>query len=245
MADKHNRLLEALLQLQQLLLQVLANQRIERGKRLVHQQNVGIGGKGTGQPHALLHAARELMGVFVGPALQPDQGQLLMHDALAFCLGRAAQLQTQAHDFRHRPPGQQGKLLEHHGHPRAAQAAQGGRITPAGVGIAAAGMRVADQHLAPGGPVQAVQAAQQRRLARARQAHQHRDFTLGNVQAAGRRTQHGAGGGQNLVPVAACIQQGQRTRRVRPEHDVDLLETRHRGVRVSHRPGRPRPGRRS
>ena len=45
----------------QLVLQMLADQRVERGERLVHQQDVGLGRKGARQADALLHAAGELV----------------------------------------------------------------------------------------------------------------------------------------------------------------------------------------
>ena len=57
-ADKDDGAFQFGLQVQQFVLQAGADQRIERGKRLVHQQNWGVRGKGPGQAHALLHAAR-------------------------------------------------------------------------------------------------------------------------------------------------------------------------------------------
>jgi hypothetical protein len=62
---------------QQLVLQPGADQRIERRERLVHQQDRRVGGKGAGQAHALLHAARQLAHLAVGPVRQADQLQLL------------------------------------------------------------------------------------------------------------------------------------------------------------------------
>ena len=41
---------------------------IERRERLVHQQDVGVGGEGAGEADALLHAAGQLVRIFVGPA---------------------------------------------------------------------------------------------------------------------------------------------------------------------------------
>ena len=55
------------LQLQQLVLQLGADQRIERRERLVHQQDRRLGGEGARQADALLHAARKLMRVFLRP----------------------------------------------------------------------------------------------------------------------------------------------------------------------------------
>ncbi len=54
-ADEDDGFLEAGLQLEELVLQPRADQRVQRRKRLVHEQDVGIGGESAGEPHALLH----------------------------------------------------------------------------------------------------------------------------------------------------------------------------------------------
>ena len=46
--------------LQQLFLHHLARHRVERGERLVHQQDFGVGGEQARDRDALLHAARQL-----------------------------------------------------------------------------------------------------------------------------------------------------------------------------------------
>ena len=56
-----------------LVLHVPADQRVERGERLVEQQDVRIVGERTGQPDPLLHAAGELIGVGLLVAGQADQ----------------------------------------------------------------------------------------------------------------------------------------------------------------------------
>ena len=66
--------------LQQLALQLLAGERVERTKRLVHQQDVGVVGKHARDRHALLHAARELARIAVGEALEADQLDELVGD---------------------------------------------------------------------------------------------------------------------------------------------------------------------
>ena len=48
-------------QLPELVLQLAADQRIERAERLVHQNDLRVGGERAGQSDALLHAARELV----------------------------------------------------------------------------------------------------------------------------------------------------------------------------------------
>ncbi|MNE81976.1 hypothetical protein D3C80_1786620 [compost metagenome] len=57
MGDEHDGLLHSRLQLQQLLLHILADQRVKRTERLIHQQNIRIIGQPSGQAHTLLHTA--------------------------------------------------------------------------------------------------------------------------------------------------------------------------------------------
>ena len=49
-------------QLEQLVLQDLAHLGVERGERLVHQQDLGLDGERPGDGDALLHAARQRAG---------------------------------------------------------------------------------------------------------------------------------------------------------------------------------------
>ena len=57
MRDEHDGLVQLLLQFQQDGLHIRADQRVQRRKRFVHQQDIGIGGQRAGQPHTLLHPA--------------------------------------------------------------------------------------------------------------------------------------------------------------------------------------------
>ena len=123
-------------------------ERIERGEGLVHQQNIGVGGERAGQSDALLHAAGKLAHAAIGPLRQPDQLELLVHDALARRRRLAAQLETEADVVADRTPGQQSELLKHHGDALAAHAAQlrgvaGGDVH---VGFAVANLHVAAGH---------------------------------------------------------------------------------------------------
>ncbi len=61
--DEHHRLADLVVQPDDLVLHVPADQRVERGERLVEQQHVRVAGQRPGQPDALLHAAGELVGV--------------------------------------------------------------------------------------------------------------------------------------------------------------------------------------
>jgi len=57
-------------QVQELVLQAAADQRVQRRERLVHQQDVGIGGERAGQADALLHAAGQFRRQAVAVTLQ-------------------------------------------------------------------------------------------------------------------------------------------------------------------------------
>lgn len=61
MGHRDDRFAQALLQQQQLVLQALANDRVDSGKRFVHQENRRIGGQRSGDRHAPLLAAGKLV----------------------------------------------------------------------------------------------------------------------------------------------------------------------------------------
>ena len=58
--DEDDGLAQLRLELEEQVLHVAADQGIERGERLVHQEDVGVGCQRARQAHALLHAAGEL-----------------------------------------------------------------------------------------------------------------------------------------------------------------------------------------
>ncbi len=60
--DEDDGLALGLPQRQQLELQPLAGQRVERAERLVHEQDERVGGQRAGDRHALAHAARDAVG---------------------------------------------------------------------------------------------------------------------------------------------------------------------------------------
>ncbi len=95
---------------------------IERREGLVHQQDRRLGGEGARQPDALLHAAGELVRIFLRPWREADQLELLCDPRLALGLGHAGELQAEADILGHGAPGQQRELLEHHGDARDADA---------------------------------------------------------------------------------------------------------------------------
>ena len=71
--DEADRLVGARPELQQLLVEVVAHDLVERAERLVHQEQVGVEGERTGDRGALLHAAGELPGIFLLEAGEVDE----------------------------------------------------------------------------------------------------------------------------------------------------------------------------
>ena len=72
---------------------------------------------------------------------------------------------------------------------------------------------VSDQHLAARDLVEPVDGAQDRRLARAREAHQHADLALFDREVDARRAEHGAGRLEDFVARLALVDQRQRLAR--------------------------------
>jgi hypothetical protein len=67
MADENDGALQFRLQIQKLILQTRTDQRVQRGKRLIHQKDRRVGGKGAGKAHALLHASRKFPHFAIAP----------------------------------------------------------------------------------------------------------------------------------------------------------------------------------
>ena len=61
--DEDHRLADLAVQADDLVLHVAADERVERRERLVEEQHVGVAGQRPGEADALLHAARQLVGV--------------------------------------------------------------------------------------------------------------------------------------------------------------------------------------
>ena len=90
--DEDDRLAQAPLQAQQLVLQALAVDRVDGAERLVHEHQRRVGGQGAGHADALALAAGELRGVAVARlgGIEPDELDELV-DAGADALARPAQ----------------------------------------------------------------------------------------------------------------------------------------------------------
>ena len=149
--------------LQQLVLQLLARERVERAERLVHQQDVGLVREHARDRDALLHAARKLA---TGSGRRSARGRpcctnssvISLHLAAASPLWRGPNAMFSPHG----QPGKQRVVLEHHA---AVAARAGDRV-------------VVDATLARRWLLEAGDDAQQRRLAAARGADQADELAL-------------------------------------------------------------------
>ena len=204
-----------------LVLQVLPDKRIQRRERLVHQEDVGIGGKRPGKPDPLLHATGKLVHVPVAPAVEIHQLEVFPDNGVAFRPGSAPQLEAEADVLMDGAPGQQGELLEHHGDALRAHAPQRGGIAARHV---ERGIPVADQDLAAGDPAEAVHGAQQGRLAGARQTHEYANLAALHRERCAGNTDDRAGGVLDALPVGAAIEHLQGSRYVATKQDVDCLQ---------------------
>ena len=102
-------------QLQQLTAQVLGGQHVQGAEGLVHEEHLRLDHQGAGKADALLHAARQFLGIGGLEAVQAHRVQHL-HAALAALVGgNAAGLQRGFHVFQHREPGKEGEALEDDG----------------------------------------------------------------------------------------------------------------------------------
>ena len=154
-----------------------------------------IGRQRARQSHALLHAARKLVGIAGTPAGQAHLLQCLRCLRLALGPAHARQLQPQGGVVEHIHVRHQRERLEHHADVLAPQCAQ----LPAGQ---AADVGVVHQNAAGRGLDQQVEQAYQRGFARTGQAHDHKDFTRLNGESGVEYADRVAGTLQNLVLAA-------------------------------------------
>ena len=173
--DEHRRLFHDAGKLDELVLQLPPDQRVERTERLVHQQDLGIGGQRPRQADALLHAAGQFVGEFVAPAAELDHLKGALGDFRAFVLAGAADFQRQGYVVQNRAVRHQGEVLEHHGNVFVA-------VAPQGLVLHREDILAVDQDAAGGRLEQPVDMADERGLAAAGQAHDAEDFAARDRQ---------------------------------------------------------------
>jgi len=103
----------ALPELDQLAAQILGGQHIERGKRLVHEEHLGLDHQGARETNTLFHPAGQFLGVGVFETVEPNRIEDT-HAALgALSGGNAARLERRRHILEHRKPREQREALKH------------------------------------------------------------------------------------------------------------------------------------
>ena len=167
MGDEENGLAGLVLDAQQLALQDLAGLGVQRAEGLVHQQDGRVDGERAGEAHALLHAARELVGKLLPSSAKANQLQQFLRPLVTLRGGQALKLQPELHICARRAPRQKRRLLED----EAAIAARRGD-----------GLAVDTDH-APVEAHQALHDAQERRLSAAALADQRDDLALRHIKA--------------------------------------------------------------
>ena len=215
--DEDDGLVQPGLQLEQMVLHLAADQRVQRREGFVHQQDLGVGGQRPGQAHALLHAARELVRILV---LEAGQAHLVQPVAgLLLTLGTRHLLHGQPIGgvVQHGAVRQQAEALEHHGHLVLAEVLQ----------FALAHLHhvlAIDQNLARGGFDQAVEVTDQRGLARTGQAHDDVDAAFLDGQGDVAQAERMATFGQQLFLAHAVLGGLQPALGVRAEDLVDVAD---------------------
>src|ERR1700730_594982 len=115
MRDEQDRLLRLQPDSQQLFLHELASLRVERCKRLIHQENFRVDKQRPGKVHALLHPTRQFVGIMVLETGKANKVDEMGGPLLSLSPGHAEAFEPVADISQHGPPRQQRGLLENHG----------------------------------------------------------------------------------------------------------------------------------
>ena len=99
--------------LEQVLLKLSAGLRIQRAERLIHQQHLRRRCVGSGNRHALLHAAGKLFGIRLGELRQTDQVDVFLRNLGPFRFRHTLHAHAEFDVFLHRQPRIERILLKH------------------------------------------------------------------------------------------------------------------------------------
>ncbi len=192
MSDEDDGLMQDLLQPQELVLHLPADQRIQRAERFVEEPQLRLHRQAAGDADALLLAAGKLAGEIGFAAFQAHQFDHFRR-ALQPLLGRQAlHLQREGDVVDDVQMGHEAEILEHHAHLAAADLRQF-------LARGAQQILAVEHDLAGGRLHQARQAAHHRGFARARQAHDDEDL-------AGMDIERDVGGRGDMPAVAGGLQ---------------------------------------
>ncbi len=106
MRDEQHRDAELLPHVGEDLLHHHAGLRVEGTEGFVHEQHLGTGGKRANDADALLHAARELVGIVVLECQQARQAEQRASGGFALGRAHAVHLQAELDILAHRGPGE-------------------------------------------------------------------------------------------------------------------------------------------
>lgn len=184
--DEDDGLAQLALKFQELVLDLPADEWVQRREGLVHQHDVGVGREGAGQPDPLSHAAGELVGELVRPLLQAHHAQGVEGTRAPLGLGQAGDLEGVPGVIQHGPVWHEREVLEDHADLVPPQLAQRG-------GLERGEFHPVDLHAAPGGAHQAVEHPDEGGLAGAGEAHHDEDLAGAYLEV---RVDHGGRGRQ-------------------------------------------------
>ena len=160
---------QALMQMADLILHLLAQLLVERAQGLVHQHEIGIEDQRPGDGNALLLAAGELARAAVAEARQLDHLERSLHPLFDLGLVQVADLKRKGQVLVDRHMREERIVLEYH-----ADAALMRRHAVDGLAV--------QEDLAVGGGLEAREHQKGRRLAGTRRAQHGDEFALGDIQ---------------------------------------------------------------
>ena len=181
--DEEAGLLLLLPGLEQLGLELGARLGVKGAERLVHEQDLGVDRVGAGDGDALLHAARELLGVGLHEVLQLDELDVLERDLLGLLVGLALELEAKLDVLEDREPREEGVLLE----------------DDAAVGAGARDLLAVHQDAALRGLLEATDDVQERGLAAAGRPDDAHELVLVDVEVGAVEGNHLALAGVELL----------------------------------------------
>ncbi len=101
-------------QVEEVVAQRFGRQHIESGKRLIHEQDVGMNHQRAREAHPLAHAAGELARIGGLEAVEADEVDRLQRAPAHLRHRHAEGFEAELHVLQHRQPREQRKALEHH-----------------------------------------------------------------------------------------------------------------------------------
>ena len=174
--DEDDGLPEQGLQAQELVLHLLADERVEGGERLVEKPDVGLHRERSRDPHPLLLAAGKLPREVVLAALQADESDHPAGPLHVVAALHAPHLEREGDVLERGAMGQEGEVLKHHAHLAAPQIDEFPVAHREQV-------RALDLHRAGRGLDEARETAHQGRFPRPRQAHHDQGLAGADIQS--------------------------------------------------------------